>query len=351
MSLDVQILSSALLKVVQSTIQQTLDTTCVPPLEPIFFDHADVLSVSISVDQQAGVANFDAPVNVFIVDMPSLLANANGTPPGALASAGKGSIQLQLAVHGTVLSLICTNVTPPDPSLGGVAQQLKSAIPPASVDLAPVFSQLGLLSPTSSRISQVGSSLVIRFDPPSQPVDHLQGGQDWCLFIDAETMKNIVVNKLSEPTTVTNPDGTTTTTDGPLSQLTKQGVTGAAVAVDWAPSGLVPHINVKVTGKASVPDPFTAGVELDMGIDFALQPVLLKNRTSSKDLEEIVNWNLSVDLGDFVPQFIADFVANLIAGFFDPTKFGGTVIGPRQFSLSLGLPLLQLGPATFFYAP
>src|SRR5258708_1174622 len=61
MSIDVQILSSALLKLVQSTIQQTLDTTCVPPLEPIFFDHADVLSVSLSVDQQAGVANFDAP--------------------------------------------------------------------------------------------------------------------------------------------------------------------------------------------------------------------------------------------------------------------------------------------------
>jgi hypothetical protein len=30
MSIDVQILSSALLKLVQSTIQQTLDTTCVP---------------------------------------------------------------------------------------------------------------------------------------------------------------------------------------------------------------------------------------------------------------------------------------------------------------------------------
>jgi hypothetical protein len=70
-----------------------------------------------------------------------------------------------------------------------------------------VFSQLGLSSPTSSRISLLGSSLVIRFDPSSPPLDHLQGGQDWCLFLDAETMKSIAANKLS----------------GPLSQLSKQG--------------------------------------------------------------------------------------------------------------------------------
>ena len=335
MSLDVQILSSTLLNLVQGTIQQMLDTTCVPPLGAIFFDHADVIGVSMSVDQQAGVANFDAPVNVFIVDMPALLANANGTPPGALAPRGKGSIQLQLAVQGTVLSLTCTSVTPPDPSLSGVANQLKSAIPPASVDLAPVFSQLGLPSPTSSLISQVNSSLVIRFNPSGQLLDHLQGTQDWCMFLDAATMKNIVVNKLS----------------GPLSQLTKNGVTGATITVDWVPSGLVPHVNVKVTGKAQVPDPFTASVDFGLGIDFALQSVLPKNKSlAPKDLEEIADWNLSVDLGDFVPKFIADFVANLIASFFDPTKFGGTVIGSRQFSLSQSLPLLQLGPATFFYA-
>ena len=43
-------------------------------------------------------------------------------------------------------------------------------------------------------------SLVIRFDPPpGAPMDHLQGGQEWCLFLEKETMKTIMLNKLSKP--------------------------------------------------------------------------------------------------------------------------------------------------------
>ncbi len=332
MSLDVQILNSALSKLVQSTVQQMLDTSCSQPFGDSYVDHADVISVTVTVDPNAGVALVDAPVNVFIVNMASLLASVNGTPPGALSPFGQGNVMLRLSVTGTVLSLACDTVVLPDLSSFGVPTallnvvegQIKTAIGTKTFDLAPAFSQLGLPNPTSSLIEgTTKNSLVIRFDPPAgAPIDHLQGGQDWCLFLDADTMKTIVLNKLSKP----------------LSTISAS-LTGVATSVVWAPSGSAPHVDVKVTGNYPIPDPFPAAkVELDLSIDFKLQ-------SAPKALEEIVDWNLSVDFPPF-----GDFIATIIASSINPALFGGTVIGPRAFSLSQILPVLRLGSATFSYA-
>jgi len=48
-------------------------------------------------------------------------------------------------------------------------------------------------------MQQVGSSLMIRFDPASPAVDHLQAGENWCVFVDAATMQTFAQNKLNGP--------------------------------------------------------------------------------------------------------------------------------------------------------
>lgn len=314
MSLDVVILRLSLVKLAQSTVQQMLDTICLPAFGDIYLDHADVISVVATVDHAKGVANFDAAVNIFIVDKSSLLANANGTPPGALSPYGQGNVQLQLSVTGTVISLACTDVTSSDSSLNAVAAQLKSLIPPAPLDLAPVFSGLGLPPPTSSTVDEAKTgSFVIRFDPSGGPVDHLQAGQDWCLFLDAETTKGIILTKVSKISSY---------------------LTGVATSAVWAPSGSVPHVNVNITGHYPLSDPLSAGVELDLAIDFVLQ-------SSPKALEEIVDWNVSVfDLGllSLFESEILSYINGVISSSLG--AFGATPIGPNEFSLSQPLPLL-----------
>jgi hypothetical protein len=333
MSLDLQIQNLTLLSLVQGDLQQALNTTCIPPFLPFYVDHADVVGVTMSVGQQ--VTQFQVPVNVFIVDQTSLQANMNGTPPGAITPVAQATLLLQLTVQGAQLSLACTSVTVPDPQFLSAAQQIQQSIGTVgSVDLSPMFSQLGLPAPSSSSMQQVGSSLMIRFDPTSVAVDHLQSGENWCAFVDAATMRALAQSKLN----------------GPLSQLSGHGITGVSVSATWAPSGTTPHVNIKITGAAQVPDPFSGNVEVDLGVDFLLQGVIPKNSSQSPDdLEELVNWNLSIDLGDFVPQFIDDYVAAQIAAQFDPTKFGGTVVGPREFSLEQNLPPLSFGGATLAY--
>jgi hypothetical protein len=334
MSLDLQIQSSTLLSLVQGNIQQALNTTCIPPFPPFYIDHADVTGVTMSVGQQ--VTQFQVPVNVFIVDQTSLEGNPNGSPPGALSPAAQATLFLQLTVQGAQLSLVCTSVTIPDPQFQSAAQQIQQSIPTVgSVDLSPMFSELGLPTPSSSSMQQVGSSLLIRFDPVSPATDHLQAGENWCAFVDAATMRTLAQSKLN----------------GPLSQLSGHGITGINVSASWAPSGTTPHVNIRITGAAQVPDPFSGNVEVDLGVDFLLQFVIPKNSSQSPDdLEQLVNWTLSIDLGEFVPQFIDDYVASQIAAQFDPTKFGGTVVGPQQFSLEQNLPPLSFGGATLAYS-
>jgi hypothetical protein len=334
MSLDLQIQKSTLLSLVQGNVQQALNTNCVLPFPPFYLDHADVAAgMTMNVGQR--VTQFQASVNVFIVDQTSLQANMNGTPPGALSAAAQAAIVVQLTVQGAQLSLACTSVTVPDPQFQSAAQQIQQSIGTVgSVDLSPMFSQLGLPAPNSSSMQQVGSSLMIRFDPASAAVDHLQAGENWCVFLDAATMQSLTKSKLNKP----------------LSQLSGHGMTGVNVSTSWAPSGTTPHVNIKITGAAQVPNPFSGKVEVDLGVDFLLQRVIPKSPSASPDdLEELVNWNLSIDLGDFVPQFIDDYVASQIAAQFDPTKFGGTVIGPREFSLGQNLPPLSFGGATLAY--
>jgi hypothetical protein len=47
MPLDVQIQNQTLLSLVQGNVQQALNTTCVPPLPPFYFDHRFALRLRV----------------------------------------------------------------------------------------------------------------------------------------------------------------------------------------------------------------------------------------------------------------------------------------------------------------
>ncbi len=333
MSLDINIVLSKLETLIEGNVQETLDTTCIPPFGNVYVDHADVTGVTSHVDATANAADFDVSVNIFAVDLPSLEANVNGTPPGAIIPAGVAVIHLQLSVSGTVLQLVCTSVDLPGP-YEAMAPALQALVPPISTDLSSFFKQLNIANPTNNKVAEVGGALIISFDPESSAVNHLQAGEDWCFFLDADTMRSLTQSKLS----------------GPLSSLTSHGVTGLNETINWNPAGITPHIDIVITGKFPVPNPFTAGITLNLGIDFDLLHVIAtKLGFADEDLELLVTWGLSVDLGEFVPGFVETLVENKIKSYFNPASFGGTALGPNEFSIDEGLPLVQFGGATFEY--
>jgi len=319
-----------LLSLVETNVQQALNTNCIDPFPPYFIDHCDVTGGNAAVTSQS--TNFQIPVNVFIVDQSSLQANVNGTPPGALTPAAQATVLLSLTLQGTLLTLSCTGVQVPNPAFNAAAQQVQQTLGTVgSFEFKPMFDKLGLPAPTTSSMLQVGASLLIRFDPATPASDHLQSGENWCAFIDANTMVALAKSKV------------------PTGKLEGHGITGVNVNGQWAPSGTTPHVNLQVTGAAQVPDPFSGNVELDMGIDFSLMSVLPSNPSQSPtDLVERVTWSLSIDLGEFVPGFIDDYVASLIAAQLDPSTFGGVADGPNQFEFDTNLPLLVFGGATLF---
>jgi len=334
MSLDVEILSSTLLSLVQGDLQEALNTNCFPTFSTYFIDHVDVTAGSLSVTT-AGVAQLSFPVNVFIVDQTSVVANANGTPPGALPPAlGQATIGLALSVSGTVLSLACNSV-----ALGSTISAFLGATETATVqtqlqtligtvgniDLSSIFTKLGLPTPTTSTIVQSGSDLFVRFDPSGSPVDNLQKGQDWCLFLDSATLITLIEGFINGPI-------------GKISQVTSHTTTAT-----WAPSGTVPHINANVTGKMNVPDPLKGDFTMTFGVDFGVQSLI---PFPDADLVEFVTWSFSISTGVF---FIDSAIEAAVDAGFNPTLFGGTAIGPNEFSMEQSLPPLKLGSASFAY--
>ena len=335
MSIDIQVLSSTLLSVMQTQLQQSFNTTCLPSVESYYIDHVNVKAGTAAVTS-AGAIDFTLPVDVFAVDLPSLLASANGTPAGAKAPIGSATIVLTLSLSGTTLTLVCTAVTLDKAIItllgsfvaGAVALAIKAQIGTVgSANLSSIFSSLSLPAPTTSAIAQSGTSLFLRFDASGSPVDTLQAGQDWCLFVDAATMQNVSAAQVNNSL-------------GGIALITSH--TTSAV---WAPSGMVPHVDVTVTGKVTVPDPLDGDFEMDLGIDFELGGKVVSLLIVSY-LAEIItwSWNASTGLSSADSKEEAK-----VQGVFNSTGFGGTIISSNQFMFEQDLPSLSLGNAVFAY--
>jgi hypothetical protein len=330
MAIDIQVLSSVLLQVMQTELQQSFNTTCLPSFESSYVDHVQVGAGTVSLTP-AGAAEFSLPVSVFLVDLPSLLASVNGTPSGATTSAGSATIVLTLTVAGTTLTLACTQVSPDakltkvlGPLAGIVALEIKTQIGTVgTANLSAVFSSLGLPAPSTSTLAQAGTSLFIRFDPSGSPVDTLQTGQDWCLFVDATTMQNVSAAKVNNAL-----DGISL-------------ITSHTTMPEWTPSGGVPQVSVSIYGDVTVPDPLIGLFTMQLVINFAIG-----GTTTSTYLLELItwSWNASTGLGSADTKEEAK-----VQSVFDSTGFGGTIISSNEFSFQQTLPSLSLGNAVFEY--
>jgi len=86
-----------------------------------------------------------------------------------------------------------------------------------------------------------------------------------------------------------------------------------------------------------------------MNVDFGLIHTFIVNDGIGTDLVLDVKWDLKVDLGEFVPQFIDDIVVGILVSQLDPKQIGATPLGPQEFELLFPLPALSFGSAVFEY--
>ena len=106
---------------------------------------------------------------------------------------------------------------------------------------------------------------------------------------------------------------------------------------------MVPHVDVTVTGKVTVPDPLDGDFEMDLGIDFELGGKVVSLLIVSY-LAEIItwSWNASTGLSSADSKEEAK-----VQGVFNTTGFGGTIISSNQFMFEQDLPFLSLGLTRF----
>jgi hypothetical protein len=338
MSLDLQIQSSVLKEIVVRNVQDRLRSTCFPTLGTIYLDHADVGAGPVTINSIGPAARFRVPVDIFLVLRENVLAAPNTIPVGATTSAGTLFLELDLATVGPVISLQCVNVDlgafqlPPGVNAPTMKDSIIKAIgTPVNSDLTPAFQQLGIRLPNSSRVELTGAVVAIRFDPVGA-VSPIFPSHQWSLFIDGVTGKLLAQNRVSN-------------IFGPR-------LTSPSYNTTWLPAGTSsrpnfsasPHVDVAYSGKAQVPDPFAGDVNGAVALDFSLAP------TITPQLRTTINWTIHVNLGEWVPRDVEEFVELAIEVSINPAAFGGTPIGRRAFAIDVFLPLLSFGGARLDYA-
>ena len=328
MAVELQIASSVLADITTRALQDQLNATCFPALGDAYVDHANVVFGPIMQTADAGAVQLHVPVDLFIVFRTAVLAAPNGVPAGAMSPAGRVTLRLELRATGTAVSLNCVDVDLGSlgPSAGPAAKAaLIAAVgSPLSMNLSAAFKAIGLPAPTTSRVEIAGSTVAIRFDPAGGPVSHLFPGLEWGLFLDGPAVESLAVSKVPADF--------------------RARLTGLQLNAHWRPAGSTPHVDVDYTGKVPVPDPFTCGASGTFGCDFGLTP------RQAYRLRTTVNWSLLLDLGDFVPDFIATIAEVIVAGSVDPAKFGGVPLGDHAFALDSPLPAIKLGGSEFRYS-
>lgn len=334
MSIELQIQSSILGEIIARAVQARLRATCFAPIASLYVDHADVAATPIElVATTNGAIRLRVPIDLFVVRREDVLAASNAVPAVATVPAGTIVLVLEMAATGAVVSLrsVDAELGELGSLLGTSASAAKDAIleavsSPVALDLTNALKQFGTLVPSLSRVELIGSIVAIRLDPTGNGVKHLFPSHEWGLFMDGASVEQLAISKVPNALTSLIPSMT--------------------IAPHWRPAGTVPHVDIDYAGKVPVPDPFTARIDGTLGCDFSLTP------TATKFLRTTVHWSLHINLGDFVPGFIDNMVEDAIGTALDPTKFGGTPIGDRAFTLDSPspLPVVSFGGARFAYA-
>jgi hypothetical protein len=331
MSIELQIQSSVLGTMTARAVQARLRTTCFAPIASVYVDHADVANAPVEVVAANAAVHLRVPLDVFIVRREDVLAAPSATPAGATTPAGRVVLLLEIATSGTVLSLRCIDADLGQLGvvLGPAAPAAKAAIvqaigSPMTMNLATALGDLGMPTPSSSRVELIDGIVTIRFEPTGNASGHLFPGQEWGLFLDGAAVERLAMSRV------------------PVNLGSR--ITSMTLQAHWRPAGTTPHVDIDYAGKAQVPDPFAGDLDGTLGCDFSLTP------TVTKSLRTTVHWTLHVNLGDFVPGFIDNAVEAAIADAMDPTTFGGTPAGDHTFTIDRPLPDVVFGGARFDYA-
>lgn len=332
MNIELQIQSSILGAITARAVQARLLKTCFSPIGEVYVDHADVATTPIEFSEANATVRLRVPLDVFLVRREDVLAAPNAVPVGVAVPAGTVMVVLEMAATGAFVSLRCVDADlgPLGLALGARAPAAKAAIvnavgSPMTSDLTAALKQLGIPAPSSSRVELISGVVAIRFEPAGDAVAHLFPGHDWGMFLDGVSVEKLAMSKVPN-------------------NLASH-ITSLTIDAHWRPAGSTPHVDIDYAGKApGVPDPFSGDVDGTLGCDFSLTPQPLR------ELRTTVHWSLHVNLGDFVPGFIDNFVESVIEGFMDPTTFGGTPVGDHAFTIDSPLPDISFGGARFGYA-
>lgn len=343
MGVDIQIEEQILAQVIAGAVQSRLVSTCIAPFLSYYVDHINVSATTPpTITYGDNLALIHVTIDVLVVPRDALDSNVNGTPPEALKPLGQIRIILQLTSDGTSL-LFSFYDSDPDPEFGIFAQPirdaLKQAVGDTTADLSPLFSQLGIDTPKTHGLQQMGNSLLLRFDPDpdTAAVDHLQPGQSWCIFLDAPTMLTLTAKKLA----------------GLYDTMKTNGIGATQPYEGWAPKNNLPHVDVKIGIAIPVGMGYAITAAFVITVDFSFASEVLPRKDGSVTLQELVNWDLrdinANNLPIALPLPYDVFARQKLIAAFDPTTFGGMPVGPTEFMLQQPLTPLGLDSSVFAY--
>jgi hypothetical protein len=200
MGVEIHLLRTTFASIVELELQRRLRTVCIPPdaTGQVFVDHLDVRAGSLgSLVISTSRILIRVPFDAYMVTLASLEPGAVGTtvPPGAsvplsFPSPGpRPTLEVELVPDGPAAKLICTGINVPTSQLTPFSTPILNAVNVdgelARFDLGPLFGRYGIADGLSiSRISGVGSAVVLELGTTSPPVARLAPGQEWGIFFD-----------------------------------------------------------------------------------------------------------------------------------------------------------------------
>lgn len=362
MSLDLQIPFSLLNSLVQDQLQQKLNTTCFPPFpdddgETTYVDSVTVQSVSHIVDST--VIDFPTTAQLLLVSQSDLDNSVGGLTPDRIVLSAQLALQMVPTFNakpdgtpGIQLSFICQFIvlSPPDAALQTLINQF--VVPSLSnvdtIDLTVIFNTLDLDIPTNVEFATVNESIMIRFDPSSPPTDHLASGLQWCIFVNAGVLEDLVDNLINQSAGA---------------QLKENGFSVGNVHTTYMGSQ-TGNAYLEATLGGSEPGS-CAGEHFTVtaAFDFKINMFLMNSPSNNPpQLAKLIWFNLNLtsnvafDPFGFVEHTLNSRAVEAMASF-DVSSIGGTRIGQpgsdeydHNFEIVSDLPQLSFGNASLSYA-
>jgi hypothetical protein len=335
MPVQIELPIPTLTNLVFNQAQVTFDTKCFPPLNSTTFVDS-VQARSISWSNSATAVDFAIAADVLIVtqaDLDSTIGSFS-SPDAEVQSV---VVKLQLAFDGTALAFTCTGITASSAQFQALANLVAASLGVvASLDLSAVFAGLYLPLPSEALFQFADNTLFIRFDPDSSPlVNHMVLDMNWCFFIDAVAMEQIVDNFLSI---------------NAKPEFKDNGFTPNEPRATWlvrppGPYRPIPHVDAALTGQGDFDCGVTVHCEASFSIDFSVD---------LQSLEMSIHWSIGA-YSDNVLSWVSDTIqerVDEIRNNFNPAKFGGTPqLDPSgnpshtDFTVAIELPFIKIGTA------